>query len=81
MPQWKFELLMKPPALPLTEGPVWDGEHLNFTHIQASRADCDEVRKCDAGERDSAPSDRHAKSRVRLPQAKQRQVAREEFSR
>jgi gluconolactonase len=37
MPQWKFELLMKPPALPLTEGPVWDGEYLNFTHIQASR--------------------------------------------
>jgi gluconolactonase len=34
---WKFELLMKPPALPLTEGPVWDGEHLYFTHIQASR--------------------------------------------
>ena len=26
MQQWKFELLMKPPALPLTEGPVWDGE-------------------------------------------------------
>ena len=35
--QWKFELLMKPPALPLTEGPVWDGEHVYFTHIQASR--------------------------------------------
>ena len=35
--QWKFDLLMKPPALPLTEGPVWDGEHLYFTHIQASR--------------------------------------------
>lgn len=35
--QWKFELLMKPPALPLTEGPVWDGEHIYFTHIQASR--------------------------------------------
>ena len=35
--QWKFELLMKPPAKPLTEGPVWDGEHLYFTHIQASR--------------------------------------------
>ena len=34
---WKFELLMKPPAAPLTEGPVWDGEHLYFTHIQASR--------------------------------------------
>ena len=37
MTHWKFELLMKPPALPLTEGPVWDGEHLYFTHIQASR--------------------------------------------
>ena len=35
--QWKFELLMKPPAVPLTEGPVWDGEHLYFTHIRASR--------------------------------------------
>ena len=35
--QWKFELLMKPPAVPLTEGPLWDGEHLYFTHIQASR--------------------------------------------
>jgi gluconolactonase len=35
--QWKFELLMKPPAVPLTEGPVWDGEHLHFTHIRASR--------------------------------------------
>jgi len=34
---WKFELLMKPPALPLTEGPVWDGKYLYFTHIQASR--------------------------------------------
>lgn len=37
MPQWKFELLMKPPALLLTEGPVGDGEQLYFTHIQASR--------------------------------------------
>jgi len=35
--QWKFELLMKPSAVPLTEGPVWDGEHLYFTHIRASR--------------------------------------------
>ena len=35
--QWKFELLMKPPAVPLTEGPVWDGEQLYFTHIRASR--------------------------------------------
>jgi len=34
---WKFELLMKPSAVPLTEGPVWDGEHLYFTHIRASR--------------------------------------------
>ena len=35
--QWKFELLMKPAAVPLTEGPVWDGEHVYFTHIRASR--------------------------------------------
>jgi len=35
--QWKFELLMKPPAVPLTEGPLWDGENLYFTHIPASR--------------------------------------------
>ena len=35
--EWKFELLMKPPAVPLTEGPVWDGRHLYFTHIRASR--------------------------------------------
>ena len=34
---WKFELLMKPTAVPLTEGPVWDGESLLFTHIRASR--------------------------------------------
>lgn len=35
--QWKFELLLPPPEKPLTEGPVWDGRHLYFTHIQASR--------------------------------------------
>jgi gluconolactonase len=35
--QWKFELLRKPTDVPLTEGPVWDGEHIYFTHIQASR--------------------------------------------
>lgn len=34
---WKFELLMKPPAKPLTEGPVWTGEELLFTHIQESK--------------------------------------------
>jgi len=34
---WKFELLLKPTAVPLTEGPVWDGESLLFTHIRASR--------------------------------------------
>lgn len=34
---WKFELVMKPGAIPLTEGPVWDGEFLYFTHIQASK--------------------------------------------
>ena len=35
--QWRFELLMKPPPTPLTEGPIWDGEHIYFTHIQGSR--------------------------------------------
>ena len=34
---WKFELIMKPPPVPLTEGPVWDGEYVYFTHILASR--------------------------------------------
>ena len=34
--QWKFELLKKPTTVPLTEGPVWDGEQLLFTHIRAS---------------------------------------------
>jgi gluconolactonase len=34
---WKFELLVKPTSVPLTEGPAWDGEHLYFTHIRASR--------------------------------------------
>jgi gluconolactonase len=34
--QWKFELLRKPSAVPLTEGPVWDGENIYFTHIRAS---------------------------------------------
>jgi gluconolactonase len=38
--QWNFELLVKPAAVPLTEGPVWDGEFLFFTHIQASRIMC-----------------------------------------
>jgi gluconolactonase len=33
---WTFELLMKPRGTPLTEGPVWDGEQLLFTHIHAS---------------------------------------------
>ena len=32
---WKFELLSKPSNI--TEGPVWDGEHLYFTHIRTSR--------------------------------------------
>jgi gluconolactonase len=40
--QWRFELLMKPSGVPIPkrnslEGPVWDGEHLYFTHIPASR--------------------------------------------
>ena len=33
---WKFELLCKPMG-GVTEGPVWDGEQLLFTHIPASR--------------------------------------------
>jgi gluconolactonase len=33
---WTFELLLKPRGIPLTEGPVWDGEQLLFTHIHAS---------------------------------------------
>ena len=33
--QWNFELLMKPSTI--TEGPVWDGEYLYFTHIWTSR--------------------------------------------
>jgi gluconolactonase len=32
---WKFELLKKPAGIPITEGPVWDGEYLYFTHIHA----------------------------------------------
>lgn len=35
--QWKFELLRRPSEIPLTEGPAWDGEHLYFTHIRASK--------------------------------------------
>jgi gluconolactonase len=33
--QWNFELLLKPSTI--TEGPVWDGEYLYFTHIWTSR--------------------------------------------
>jgi len=33
--QWKFELLLKPSTI--TEGPIWDGEYLYFTHIWTSR--------------------------------------------
>jgi gluconolactonase len=32
---WKFELIQKPSAI--TEGPVWDGEQLLYTHIHTSR--------------------------------------------
>jgi gluconolactonase len=37
--QWKFELLMRMAIIPnpMTEGPVWDGEYLYFTHIHGSR--------------------------------------------
>lgn len=33
---WKFELLARY-SVPLTEGPIWDGEFLYYTHIQAHR--------------------------------------------
>ena len=32
---WKFELVQKPSNI--TEGPVWDGEQLLYTHIRTSR--------------------------------------------
>jgi gluconolactonase len=32
---WKFELIQKPSNI--TEGPVWDGEQLLYTHIRTSR--------------------------------------------
>ena len=35
--EWDFELLMPASDVPLTEGPVWNGEHLLFTHINANR--------------------------------------------
>jgi gluconolactonase len=34
--RWDFELILKPSPIPLTEGPVWDGELVFFTHIRAS---------------------------------------------
>jgi gluconolactonase len=34
---WKFELLMKPEGELITEGPVWTGEEVLFTHIRRSR--------------------------------------------
>lgn len=34
---WKFELLMDAQGPLLTEGPVWQRDHLLFTHIRASR--------------------------------------------
>ena len=34
---WKFELLMKPEGETITEGPVWTGEEILFTHIRKSR--------------------------------------------
>ena len=33
---WRFELITKPMG-GVTEGPIWDGESLLFTHIPASR--------------------------------------------
>lgn len=52
--QWTFELLMKPRGVPLTEGPVWDGEHLLFTHIHANAIlrydpDTDEITEARTG--------------------------------
>ena len=37
---WKFELLMKPEGELITEGPVWTGEDILFTHIRKSRILC-----------------------------------------
>src|SRR5688572_16997914 len=35
---WKFELLTKPgDELMITEGPVWDGQHILFTQIRKSK--------------------------------------------
>ncbi|MBM3343009.1 MAG: SMP-30/gluconolactonase/LRE family protein [Betaproteobacteria bacterium] len=34
---WKFELIMKPEGELITEGPVWTGEEILFTHIRKSR--------------------------------------------
>ena len=34
---WKFELLLKPEGELITEGPVWTGEEILFTHIRRSR--------------------------------------------
>ena len=35
---WKFELLTKPETeLGITEGPVWNGEHILFTQIRKNR--------------------------------------------
>jgi sugar lactone lactonase YvrE len=35
---WKFELLLKPETEQnITEGPVWDGEHIYITHIMKNR--------------------------------------------
>ncbi len=34
---WKFELVMKPEGELITEGPVWTGEEILFTHIRLSR--------------------------------------------
>lgn len=34
---WKFELQMKPEGELITEGPVWTGEEILFTHIRKNR--------------------------------------------
>lgn len=41
---WKFELLLKPEGELITEGPVWTGEEILFTHSTTARC-CVPMRK------------------------------------
>ena len=34
---WNFELILKPDGELITEGPVWTGEEILFTHIRKNR--------------------------------------------